>query len=374
MEKPLLSIVVPTKNRYYYLKFLINLFVRINSSELELVIQDNSDDNSEFISYLDSFNCLRIKYSYVRGQIPMSDNSDKAILNSSGKYVCFLGDDDGFTEGIVDGVRWMEKNDVEAVKPTHDVCYYWPDAAQTFSSQIEYRPFSGKIIFLDPYKELLKVLKNGISNRWNMPLVYHAIVKREVLNRVYEKCGTFFPGNSPDISNAVALSLVVKKYALVDSPWAYSGQSFYRGGGVFARGNATPAITDVPWFRPNPQDRWCSKLPKVAAGTVIWADSAIESLKYMGREDLLNKIDFYKSYAVFLYEYPSQRLELYKLKPNRIKLLISYITYYAFLLKRAVLKRTVWKLTSSHKFVVKGEVDNIVESSIFLQTLVENVE
>ena len=49
MKSPLLSIVVPTKNRYYYLLKLIELVESIGSPELELVIQDNSDDNDEFL-------------------------------------------------------------------------------------------------------------------------------------------------------------------------------------------------------------------------------------------------------------------------------------------------------------------------------------
>ena len=52
MERKLLSIVVPTKNRYYYLKYLIRLVDNLHSEEVELVIQDNSDYNNEFVEYL----------------------------------------------------------------------------------------------------------------------------------------------------------------------------------------------------------------------------------------------------------------------------------------------------------------------------------
>ena len=45
----LLSIVVPTKNRYYYLKSLIKLVQSFNSNEIELVVQDNTENNSEIL-------------------------------------------------------------------------------------------------------------------------------------------------------------------------------------------------------------------------------------------------------------------------------------------------------------------------------------
>ena len=106
MVQKLLSIVVPTKNRYYYLKYLIQLIEELQSDEIEMVIQDNSDDNEEFQNYLKEKKYSFIRYDYVKGQIPMSDNSDRAILNSTGEYICFLGDDDGFTKYLLEGVQW----------------------------------------------------------------------------------------------------------------------------------------------------------------------------------------------------------------------------------------------------------------------------
>jgi len=372
MVNPLLSIVVPTKNRYFYLKYLIDLVNDLNSGEVELVIQDNSDDNTEFLRYLDTHSYPFIRYSYIKGQIPMSDNSDKAILNSRGKYVCFLGDDDGFTKGILDGVKWMDEKGVEAVKPAERICYYWPDAPSEHSAELVYKPFTGCVEYKDPFNELIKVLKGGIVNRGNMPLVYHAIVRRDILDKVYNKCGTYFPGNSPDISNAVALSLVVKKYAIVDLPWAFSGNSAYKGGGVFANGNPAPHVTEIPWFRPNAVERWYDKLPKVAAGTVIWADSALESLKHMGHEDLISKFNLYKSYVMFLYQFPAKKSEVMNLNPIRYRLLYSYIEFFLGILKGAILKRIIYRFLPSNQIAVEKNLANILETVSFLENKMNN--
>ena len=91
MSKPLLSIVVPTKDRYQYLKVLISLIDSFKSDEIELVIQDNSEDNKDFLLFLSEGDYSFINYNYTKGQIPMSTNSDKAILNSNGEYICFIG-------------------------------------------------------------------------------------------------------------------------------------------------------------------------------------------------------------------------------------------------------------------------------------------
>lgn len=368
MSHKLLSIVVPTKNRYFYLKYLVQLVDNLHTNEVELVIQDNSDDNTEFLCYLQRKQYSFIRYNYIKGQIPMSENSDRAILNSIGEYICFLGDDDGFTKYLIDGVRWMKVEGIEAVRSA-EVTYSWPDAPQGKSAEMFYYPFSGKITYLSAYDELIKVLQTGIQNRGKMPMAYHAVVSREALDRVYSIAGTFFPGNSPDISNAVALSLVVKKFALVDVPWAYSGNSAYKGGGVFAKGNAAPAITDIPWFRSNPEARWSDKVPKIASGSNIWADSVIESLCNMKREDLINKINFNELYANFIFSYPSKANLAYSICENKF-----YLRCYAFYVKirrlmNAMLRRIGWSLNLIPKFHTEKNLQTIIDSSNKLEEL-----
>lgn len=372
MTRKLLSIVVPTKNRYYYLKYLIQLIEMLQSDDIELVIQDNSDDNEEFQSYLKEKHFDFIRYDYVSGQIPMSDNSDRAILNSTGEYVCFLGDDDGITRYLLEGVRWMKENSIEAVKPA-EVTYSWPDAPQGKSAEISYYPFTGKVRFVSAYEELLKVLQSGIQNRGNMPLAYHAVVSRSVLDKVYAIAGSFFPGNSPDISNAVSLSLVVKKFALVDIPWAYSGNSAYKGGGVFARGNSAPGINEIPWFRPNPSKRWSKRVPMIASGANIWADSAIETLKNMKREDLIDEINFYKLYANFIFSMPSEAGLAYSICPNRryLKIYANYVKIRRYM--DALCRRIGWTLNIIKVARVERNIQTIIESSKKLEELSDGI-
>lgn len=370
-KNKLLSIVVPTKDRYYYLKYLIEQVANSASDEIELVIQDNSDDNSEFVIYLNKHNYDFIHYNYIRGQIPMSINSDYAILNSTGKYVCFLGDDDGFTKYLLDGVRWMDQEGVEAVRPA-EVTYSWPDAPQGKSAEMSFYPFTGKVKFVSALEELLKVLKQGIQNRGNMPMAYHAVVSREALDKVYKIAGTYFPGNSPDISNAVALSLVVNKFALVDIPWAYSGNSAYKGGGVFAKGNSSPKITEIPWFRPNPEERWSKLVPRIASGSNIWADSAIETLKNMNREDLINKVNFDEMYSNFIFSMPDHAELAYSICNNRLhlKLYSFYVRIRRYVL--AFFRRIGWKCGLLPHIVKEKQLNSIIEASHKLEELCQN--
>lgn len=54
------------------------------------------------------------------------ENCDRAIQNSKGKYICMIGDDDGFLRNIETYVRYMESKGIDSMianKPA----YKWPD-------------------------------------------------------------------------------------------------------------------------------------------------------------------------------------------------------------------------------------------------------
>ena len=53
-----------------------------------------------------------MKYYYTKEQISVKENSDLAILHSSGEYVCFIGDDDGVSRHILKVVKYMRKNGI----------------------------------------------------------------------------------------------------------------------------------------------------------------------------------------------------------------------------------------------------------------------
>ena len=121
----LLSIVVPTKDRYEYLEQLVDLIISFKSPEIEVIIQDNTNENSRILNFLESRDTTNIKYFHTAEQISISLNSDKAILNSSGKYVCFIGDDDGVTRYVIDSVKWMEAKGIGILRSEYAI-HKWP--------------------------------------------------------------------------------------------------------------------------------------------------------------------------------------------------------------------------------------------------------
>ena len=62
--KNLLSIIIPTKNRYSTLLPVLDSIIDnlSNEYEYEVIIQDNSDDNKPCIDYLSNKNASKLKY------------------------------------------------------------------------------------------------------------------------------------------------------------------------------------------------------------------------------------------------------------------------------------------------------------------------
>lgn len=364
MGKPLLSVVVPTKDRYKYLKRLIKLIQSYNSDEWEIVVQDNTDDNSEILEFLKELNYPGCKYFHEKGQLPMTTNADKAILHSEGEYVCFLGDDDGVCPNAIEYCRLMKEKGYEALR-SNLAEYYWPDALSNFDGaqgKLIKPKVSGTHTILKTEDVLMDVVKRGFVDRGNLPSVYHGIVSRKALDRVYEKCKTYFPGQSPDISSGIAMTLVMDQFLMVDDIVTITGVSAFHGGKTVGMKKRYPEIKDMVWFRPNAETIWDKRLPKIAVGSIIWAESSIETLHNMGREDVIYKIDFETIYKHFVvYYFPIRKLA-YKLTNQYCKLSVYANVFFIVRVIRAILRRMKAQISPKEDVIEKSNVNDIMEA------------
>jgi hypothetical protein len=301
--KPLLSIVVPTKNRYYYLEFFVNYFHSIQSDEIELIIQDNSDlgTNTGFILFLDTIDDPRISYAYTSDDISVVENCDFGIARSKGEYVTLIGDDDIFSKHLLDYVEVCKNNSVDAILPIKGI-YTWPDVQPRFyknnlSGQFRVANFSGKSKQKNVISIQKKVLKLGGTDILDLPRVYHGIVKSSLLNKVYADSGSFFPGPSPDMANAIALCKYVTNYIVLDVPLIVSGHSVTSAGGQGAQGQHYGDISKIKHLPKDTAANWNSKVPFYWSGNTIYAESVIQALKRMKMEHYLKDFDFEYLYA-----------------------------------------------------------------------------
>lgn len=360
---PTLSIVVPTKNRYKYLKYLITFFSSVKSDEIEMVIQDNSDDNTEIKEFLSTIVDRRVKYHYIAESLPISLNSDYAINNSCGRYVCYLGDDDGFTSNILDAIECMKKHDADAAifSIPH---YLWPDCKGSLFWEwlfpFRIRKGTGRVTVLDSFSELIKVLKDGAYKIGQLPKAYHGIVTREALDKIYGKHGSYFPGASPDMANAVSLALNKVKLIHIDYPFLIGGTSKVRMKDN-ERGDNEKDFSKLPFLPADTDANWDKRIPKVWTGQTIYTETIIKTLTRNGRADLIRHINFSFMYISFMKHYKEDANMIYEML-NFKKLFYLGFNFVVFSIKYLIEKgKQKHKTRNTYSIIIDSEVDDIIE-------------
>lgn len=217
MDKYLLSLVIPTKDRAVYANKCIRQALECCGDKIQIVIQDNGSDNVLERMIQDLLMFPNITYQFTKNPLSFVDNFNNALRMVKGKYVTIIGDDDGVTSELLKVVEWADANQLESVKPNLNVIYFWPgskvfkDDEDTGKLQID--ESTARISWVDPHRGVVSLLKNGCQDYLERDLVkiYHGIVRKDLLEKIKEKTGKYVGGLSPDIYLSVALSICAEK-------------------------------------------------------------------------------------------------------------------------------------------------------------------
>jgi glycosyltransferase involved in cell wall biosynthesis len=309
----LLSIVIPTKDRYTTLFNVIDTILAFQDNEIEIVIQDNSGENEEALAFVNQHSSFgNLKYFYEAKPLSVIENSNRAVLNSNGDFICFIGDDDGVMPYIVDVVRWMKKNSVSIVKGNKPI-YYWPNQKSNYfdtdaNGKLRIRALDYGIHIKNSSEALKRTLAIGGTDTKFLPCLYHGIVERKKLEMIYQKTGSFFPGPSPDMANSIALMKVTDEFYYLDFPIAITGKSTLSTGGAGILHKHISKIEDVKHLPKDTAENWSQKIPKYWTGPTIWAESVIKALSSFNDEVNIRKLNLTYLYAfIYVFNYKSSK-------------------------------------------------------------------
>jgi len=308
---PLLSIVIPTRNRLHYVKSAITSILDINDPRIELVIQDNSDSNELMTWVGNNFNDIRLKYNYSELPLSFVGNFNEAISFTNGKFVCLIGDDDGINPELPFVVDWMDKADIDSLSTKISASYVWQNSGvpstkftKITGGVLSIADFSFSLFESNLDKQLELFFKNGCHDylQFGLPKLYQGIIRKECLEKVKKITGNYFGGLSPDIFASVSLSLVSKKVIVTDYPLIISGvcrESASIIEGLLKKNSKK--VEDAPHLRNRGTYHWDKAVPYIYTVETIWADSAIAAAKLMGANSLIDNFDvpIFSAYCVF---------------------------------------------------------------------------
>tara|TARA_B110000211_G_C14093037_1_gene560510 strand:- start:8623 stop:9807 length:1185 start_codon:yes stop_codon:yes gene_type:complete len=294
---PILSILIPTKDREFYLMDIITYILTWKSEQFELIIQDNSENDNLAKEIEPLLNDSRLKYFHTTSWLSVIDNFELAINNSSGKVITMIGDDDGILEQTVLVAKWMLKNDIEAVLPKRGE-YTWPDLIGSFNSDYYNSKLRIEKVFtcepkrVDVKEELSKVLKAGGCTLAELPRLYYGLITKDTLDKVKSAAGRYFPGPSPDMANAASAAIAVDKFIKLDFPLFISGSCTNSGSGMGVQRRHEGEIDKLPHLPKNCKQDWECTLPLFWSGPTVWAESLIKALKGMNSLNELTEFNY----------------------------------------------------------------------------------
>lgn len=275
MSRPLLSIVIPTRNREFYCKEAIHHILSFNDANFELVIYDNSD-SEELTKECNSIADDRLRYYKIDGRRNFVLLFDDAISVSQGRYVILIGDDDTVLPNITAIAQWAYENDIPAVTPKLSYGFLW-NLNGGVGGKLICHGASDKIKILTAKKQLEILLKNGIIqyDDYDLPRVYHGLMSRDILERIKDKTGHYVGGLSPDLYLSVASCFWIEEYAKVEFPFSLPG-ACKKSASV---GNPRGKFEDMPHLWHRGKYNWNELIPKYNSAQTIWAETALNAIE-----------------------------------------------------------------------------------------------
>lgn len=299
--RPVLSIVIPTRNRAPYAMSAIESILTISDPRLELVIQDNGDELDLGRWILARPHDPRLRYNHTATPLSFIHNFDTAAGLATGEYLCFIGDDDGVNPEIVAAAEWASAEQLDAlvIKPSSHYLWRGSGIASTLFTEVTggsltIGDFTGAVTMTDVEMEVRGLLRHGglyYLDR-GVPKLYHGLVHRRCLEAVHRRTGAYFGGLSPDTYAALAIACVAKRVAVIDYPLTLPGSSPVSG--AILEGAAkrhSKLLSDAPHLRHRGEYHWSALVPRVYTVESLWVDSSLAALRDMGREDLIAELD-----------------------------------------------------------------------------------
>lgn len=303
MKNILLSVIIPTKDRYTTLIPVLKSFLKyIESDEIEFIVQDNSENKEDLGDIiLDE----RIIYDYIPISMSIKENTTEAIHKINGEYTIFIGDDDLLSPHIIDIVKLMKEKNMNCL--IYNAGYYWWNSVDFVNETYYHKkrafwePTNLNLNFvkMNSEKELDNVLLNGAGGMLNLARYYHGIIKTSLLHEIKKETGYFLNGSSPDMGFAASLNLIVKEYFFINFPISIYGASKNSGGGWTASKKHFGKIEEQKHLPKNIKDLWDNKIPYIWSETSIYGQTMYEILSQFKVDKKINYSALYATMLAF---------------------------------------------------------------------------
>lgn len=281
MVPPVVSVVIPTHERARYAIPTIRALLSL-STAIEIVASDSSEKDSISSEFYSAICAGQLKILRPMKKMSVVDNFNFALAAVTGRYVCFIGDDDFVTSDIVTLATWAELNAIEAIKFTFPSLYFWPDFKHrahgaAIAGSLRTSRYSGRISVHDSRRSAREALRNLGAGPVDMPRVYAGLVSRNLIEKITVKYGALFGGVSPDVYSALLIAIEAETCVKVDYPVVIPGASGASTAGLSAQGRHVGGLRDNPHIGAFNNLIWDPRIPEFYSVPTVWGYSLLKA-------------------------------------------------------------------------------------------------
>ena len=270
---PVLSVLIPARNRPTELATLISIIDECSSDQVEFVLSDNSDTPLEILSINPLFRSVRPEKI-----LNMTANWNFALSHAKGRYFTFLGDDDALIPRELSLLAdVLNETDADIVWHRR-ATYEWPDVRSSGNFYQEAQ-LNRKSLNLERQRE--KVLSLDYAS---LPIPYHdAVVKKSVIeNYLEENSGSdFFTSRTPDYNSGAKILFLSKTQNYHPRTVFISGAGSSSNGKLTWSNPLHPRAKEFTDLAKNPPPEWIPKI-EVPIGFFWLHEAVIDALNQLG--------------------------------------------------------------------------------------------
>jgi glycosyltransferase involved in cell wall biosynthesis len=210
------SVLLPTRNRLELLRHAVETVRRQDHSDWEIVISDNAsaDGVEAFVAGLADG---RVRYLRQATPISVTENWNRALDASLGRWVIMLGDDDGLMPGAMRRLSELVTANAPDLVYTNAYLFTYPGVISTIPNG-SLEPYGrGSLFEGHPQAYVLDrpVARNLVRKAMRFEMAYtfnmqHSLMSRELIERLRVD-GRFFQSPYPDFYATNALFLAAER-------------------------------------------------------------------------------------------------------------------------------------------------------------------